>query len=60
MNMREFLTNRSQFSPAELEKYAGQYVAWSPDGKQVIAADEDPTKVVPSALARRGTIRRSA
>lgn len=46
MNMREFLTNRTQVSPAELEKYAGKYVAWSPDGKQIIAADDDPIQVV--------------
>jgi hypothetical protein len=46
MNMREFLKNRSQFSPAELERHAGKYVAWSPDGKQIIAADDDPMKVV--------------
>jgi hypothetical protein len=46
MDMREFLTNRAQVSAAELEKYAGKYVAWSPDGKQIIAADEDPMQVV--------------
>jgi hypothetical protein len=42
MNMSEFLKNRSTFLPADLEKY----VAWSPDGKQIIAADSDPTHVV--------------
>jgi hypothetical protein len=46
MDMREFLKNRTQASPAELEKYAGKYVAWSPDGKQIIAADDDPLNVV--------------
>jgi hypothetical protein len=46
MDMREFLTNRTQVSPAEIEKYAGKYVAWSPDGKQIIAANEDPLQVV--------------
>ena len=49
MNMREFITNRTQVSPTELEKYAGKYVAWSPDGKQIIAADDDPIKVVAAA-----------
>jgi hypothetical protein len=46
MDMREFIKNRSQVSPGELEKYTGKYVAWSPDGKQIIAADHDPMKVV--------------
>ena len=46
MNMREFLKNRSQFSSAGLDLYAGKYVAWSPDGKQILAADDDPMKVV--------------
>ena len=46
MDMREFVTNRSKVPPAELESYAGKYVAWSPDGKRIIAADDDPLKVV--------------
>jgi hypothetical protein len=46
MDMREFLGNRGQVSAAELEKYVGKYVAWSPDGKRILAADEDPLKVV--------------
>ena len=46
MDMREFLKNRSQVSPDELEKYAGKYVAWSPDGKRIVAADDDPIQVV--------------
>jgi hypothetical protein len=50
MNMQEFLKNRNQFPPDELEKYAGEYIAWSPDGKKIIAGDKDPLKVV--ALVR--------
>ena len=46
MNMREYLTNRSHVSPAMLEPYAGKYVAWSPDGTHIIAADHDPLQVV--------------
>ena len=46
MDMRELIRNRSQVSPDELEKYAGKYVAWRPDGKQIIAAGDDPLKVV--------------
>ena len=46
MDMREFLKNRNLYPPTELEKYAGKYIAWSPDGKKIIAADADPMKVV--------------
>lgn len=46
MDMREFLKNRNRFSPAELEKYAGKYIAWSPDGKRIIASDADPMNLV--------------
>ena len=46
MNMAEYLKNRSQVSPTVLEKYAGKYVAWTPDGTQIIAADDDPMRVV--------------
>jgi hypothetical protein len=46
MDMQEFMKNRAHVSPAEMEKYAGNYVAWSPDGKSIIAADQDPMKVI--------------
>src|SRR5437870_7943481 len=36
VDMQEFLKNRSQFPPEELEHYAGKYVAWSPDGRTII------------------------
>src|SRR4051794_10408609 len=44
MDMQQFLTNRAQFPPEELAKYAGKYVAWSPDGTQIVASDEDPLR----------------
>jgi hypothetical protein len=46
MDMRKYLQNRTRVSAAELEKYAGKYIAWSPDGKNIIAADDDPMNVV--------------
>ena len=49
--MRVFLQNRGQVAPAELEKYAGKYVAWSPDGTQILAADDEPLKVVAALKA---------
>jgi hypothetical protein len=44
--MQEYLKNRHQFPHDELDKYAGKYVAWSPDGTRIIASDEDPLKLV--------------
>ncbi len=38
MDMQQFNKNRSQFPVEELEKYAGKYVAWSPDGTRIIAS----------------------
>ena len=46
MDMQEYLRNRRQFPHDELARYAGKYVAWSPDGTRIIASDEDPLKVV--------------
>ena len=41
MDIQEFLKNRRRFPLAELEKHAGEYVAWSPDGARIIASDDD-------------------
>jgi hypothetical protein len=45
MDLNEFRHNQSQFPREELEKYNGQYVAWSPDGKSILAADPDPLRL---------------
>jgi hypothetical protein len=39
---RKFLANRVAFPLAELAKYAGLWVAWSPDGSRVAASAIDP------------------
>ena len=39
---RKFLANRAAFSGEELAKYAGQWVAWSPDGTHVAASAASP------------------
>jgi hypothetical protein len=46
MDMQQYVKNRHQFRHEELERHAGRYVAWSPDGTQIIASDEDPGQVV--------------
>jgi hypothetical protein len=45
VDMQEFWNNRSQFPPEELEQYAGQYVAWNPDGTRIIASDADERRL---------------
>lgn len=39
---RIFLANRAAFPVRELEKYAGQWVAWSPDGTRIAASASSP------------------
>ena len=45
IDINEFRRNQSLFPRAELEKYNGQYVAWSSDGSCILAADPDPLRV---------------
>ena len=42
MNMQEYLKNRLSFPLDELGKHRGEWVAWSPDGRRVVAASRDP------------------
>ncbi len=39
--MRAFLQNRSQMDPGLLIPYIGEFIAWSPDGKRIIAHAKD-------------------
>lgn len=39
---RKFLANRAAFPVQDLAKYAGQWVAWSPDGARIAASAESP------------------
>jgi hypothetical protein len=39
---RTFLANRAAFPVEDLAKYAGQWVAWSPDGTRIAASARSP------------------
>jgi hypothetical protein len=39
---RTFLANRAAFPVEDLAKYAGQWVAWSPDGTRIAASALSP------------------
>ena len=51
MSLEQFVKNRNRFPADELDMYAGQHVAWSPDGTRIIAADLDPQKVFAAVKA---------
>ena len=40
--IRQFLANRAAVPVEELAKYAGQWVAWSPDGTRIAASAPNP------------------
>ncbi len=45
IDLNEFRRNQSRVPRAELEKYNGQYVAWSEDGSSILVADADPLRL---------------
>ena len=51
MDMQGHMENRSRFPAEELEKYAGRYVAWSPDGTRIVAAADRLTELAPAVAA---------
>jgi hypothetical protein len=52
--MRVFIPNRQAFPLEELEKYAGQWVAWSPDGTHIVAASSESGMAVERAVIAAG------
>ena len=42
---KEFFENQQKFPPEEVAKYAGRYIAWSPEGNRILDSDEDDTRL---------------
>jgi hypothetical protein len=40
-DLSKYAENRNKFPLDELDKYAGKYVAWSPDGTRIVACGDD-------------------
>ncbi len=53
LDVRSYSENRSRFPADELAPYAGQYVAWSPDGMRILAHGTD-AELVEHQLAAAG------
>ena len=51
MSLEQFVKNRNAFPTDEFDRYAGQHVAWSPEGTRILVSDPDPLKVVANVRA---------
>jgi hypothetical protein len=51
MIWEEHIKNRNELPQAELEKYYGQHVAWSMDGKRILAGGADDLEVFEAVKA---------
>ncbi len=52
--MGVFMKNRAAFPLDELMKFAGQWIAWSPDGTAVVASSAESENIVYDTLKAKG------
>jgi hypothetical protein len=52
--MGVFIKNRQSFPLEELMKYAGQWIAWSPDGTHIVAGSSESEEAVWDAVIAAG------
>ena len=52
--MGVFMKNRAVFPEEELMKYAGQWIAWSPDGTAIVAHSAESDTAVYDTLKANG------
>ncbi len=48
--MAIFLKNQRAVPVEELDKYAGQWVAWAPDGSRIVASTPDELELTPAVI----------
>jgi hypothetical protein len=48
---RKFLKHRAAFPAEKLARYAGRWIAWSPDGSRIVADSEAPENLDDQILA---------
>ena len=49
-----YIQNRRAFPLEELEKYAGQWVAWAPDGSHIVAGSSQSEEALIAVLRDMG------
>lgn len=49
-----YIKNRQAFPLGELEKYAGQWVAWAPDGTHIVAGSPESEEALLDLLRAAG------
>jgi hypothetical protein len=54
IDMQTFIKNRQAFPLEELAKYAGQWVAWGPDGTKILASSSESEAAVYDLLKQEG------
>jgi hypothetical protein len=52
-NMRKYLENRQRYPLDQLAKYAGLWIAWKPDGTEIVGSAKEIDDLIQSLRASR-------